>query len=40
MGINNSVQEASTYKRVPFGKEMLNEFLFDPDFKNLNHGTT
>lgn len=29
----------SKYERTPFGKEMLKHFLFDPKFKNLNHGT-
>jgi hypothetical protein len=26
-------------ERIPFGKEMLKQFLFDSKFKNLNHGT-
>jgi hypothetical protein len=35
-----SIQDASTtYERIPFGKEMLKHFLFDPKYKNLNHGT-
>ena len=34
-----SLDVASTYKRTPFGKEMLKHFLFDPSYKNLNHGT-
>jgi hypothetical protein len=25
-------------KRVPFGKPMRKEFLFDDDYLNLNHG--
>jgi len=25
--------------KVPFGKEMRKEFLFDEDYLNLNHGT-
>jgi hypothetical protein len=33
-----SLDDVSTYKRTPFGKEMLKHFLFDPDYKNLNHG--
>lgn len=26
-------------QRIPFGKEMLKQFLFDSKFKNLNHGS-
>lgn len=26
-------------KRVPFGKPMRKQFLFDDDYLNLNHGT-
>jgi hypothetical protein len=33
-----SLHEKITYERVPFGKEMLKQFPFGPDFKNLNHG--
>jgi hypothetical protein len=33
-----SLEEESKYERTPFGKEMLKHFLFDPTFKNLNHG--
>jgi hypothetical protein len=39
MGNNNSVDDSSVYQRTAFGKEMLKHFLFDPTFKNLNHGT-
>lgn len=31
--------EKTSYKKVPFGKQMLKQFLFDKTFKNLNHGT-
>ncbi|RDL30800.1 PLP-dependent transferase [Venustampulla echinocandica] len=27
------------YERIPFGSEMLKQFLFDPAYKNLNHGS-
>lgn len=33
-----SIKDAPTYERIPFGKEMLKHFLFDPAFRNLNHG--
>ncbi|KAH8678855.1 pyridoxal phosphate-dependent transferase [Tricladium varicosporioides] len=34
-----SPNSVSKYERTPFGKEMLKHFLFDPKFKNLNHGS-
>lgn len=33
-----SIGDGPTYERTPFGKEMLKHFLFDPSYKNLNHG--
>ena len=33
-----SIEDVSIYERIPFGKEMLKHFLFDPAFRNLNHG--
>jgi hypothetical protein len=33
-----SIHDETTYQRIPFGKEMLKQFPFDPEFKNLNHG--
>jgi hypothetical protein len=33
-----SLHKRNTYQRIPFGKEMLKQFPFDPKFKNLNHG--
>lgn len=33
-----AIDGESTYKPVPFGKEMLSSFLFAPEFKNMNHG--
>jgi hypothetical protein len=33
-----SLKEEITYERTAFGKAMLKHFLFDPSFKNLNHG--
>ncbi|KAG0653097.1 PLP-dependent C-S lyase [Hyphodiscus hymeniophilus] len=39
MGNNQTVDSTPTDKRTPFGKEMLKHFLFDPSFKNLNHGS-
>jgi hypothetical protein len=36
---NLSIHEKKTYKRVAFGKEMLKQFPFGRDFKNMNHGT-
>lgn len=34
-----SIKDEDVYERTPFGKEMLKHFLFDPSFKNLNHGS-
>lgn len=34
-----SLNENTTYQRMPFGKEMLRQFPFGPNFKNMNHGT-
>ncbi|KAF4629919.1 hypothetical protein G7Y89_g8223 [Cudoniella acicularis] len=34
-----SLHVSTKYERIPFGKEMLKHFLFDPEFKNLNHGS-
>jgi len=34
-----SLEEGVKYERTPFGKAMLKHFLFDPGYKNLNHGT-
>ena len=34
-----SLNGDTKYERTPFGKEMLKHFLFDPTYKNLNHGT-
>ncbi|KAG4422022.1 hypothetical protein IFR04_004881 [Cadophora malorum] len=34
-----SLEPSPTYERTPFGKEMLKHFLFDPSYKNLNHGS-
>ncbi|EHK99675.1 putative Uncharacterized aminotransferase [Glarea lozoyensis 74030] len=28
---------SNKYKRVPFGKEMLKQFSFDPEYRNVNH---
>ena len=39
MGNTISPDNSSAYKRTPFGKEMLKHFLFNPNFKNLNHGS-
>ena len=33
------IEDAPTYERTAFGKEMLKHFLFDPEYKNLNQGT-
>ncbi|TVY17556.1 Hercynylcysteine sulfoxide lyase [Lachnellula arida] len=34
-----SLNEEAKYERTPFGKDMLKHFLFDPAWKNLNHGS-
>lgn len=34
-----SLDHAPGYEPTPFGKEMLKHFLFDPTYKNMNHGT-
>jgi len=33
-----TIEDVPKYERTPFGKEMLKHFLFDPNYKNLNHG--
>lgn len=33
-----SLDEKTSYQRIPFGKEMLKQFSFGSNFKNLNHG--
>jgi hypothetical protein len=30
--------DESGFGGTPFGKQMLRHFLFDPDYKNINHG--
>lgn len=35
-----SPQSHQKYERVPFGKEMLKQFSFDPEYHNVNHGMT
>ncbi|CAG8961717.1 hypothetical protein HYFRA_00006257 [Hymenoscyphus fraxineus] len=32
-------QGEKKYERVPFGKEMLKQFSFDPEYTNINHGS-
>jgi hypothetical protein len=33
-----SVKDEPKYERTAFGKDMLKHFLFDPTYKNMNHG--
>ena len=33
-----SLNDSNTYKATPFGKEMAKHFLFEPGWRNLNHG--
>lgn len=35
---NESAEDVVTYERTPFGKAMKKHFMFDPSFRNLNHG--
>jgi len=37
LSLDNNVK--TQLKRVPFGKEMLKEFSFSPQWRNLNNGT-
>jgi hypothetical protein len=37
-GLSLNEKTKTTYERIPFGKEMLKQFPFGPNFKNLNHG--
>jgi hypothetical protein len=34
------LDDETSHQRTPFGKEMLKHFLFDPGFRNLNHGSS
>ncbi|KAK6600530.1 hypothetical protein H4I96_07856 [Botrytis cinerea] len=34
-----SLNDSNTYKATPFGKEMAKHFLFEPGWRNLNHGS-
>ncbi|RDW69391.1 hypothetical protein BP6252_08411 [Coleophoma cylindrospora] len=34
-----ALHESTSYKPVPFGKEMRKQFLFTPEWTNINHGS-
>jgi hypothetical protein len=37
--VGEGSNRSTRYKRVPYGKEMLKQFSFDPEYRNVNHGT-
>jgi hypothetical protein len=39
MGDLSIAGDSTSYERTPFGRQMLKHFLFDPAYKNFNHGT-